>query len=278
MRTAVWDQNTFEERQVPPMSAEMFSALVTSRLRPIQGIEVQGGKGLQLDLRVHGQDVIAPLERYYDRYRADPTLLSPVINQFIETLVAGAGESVEGTEEFARVALKLRPRLITAQQWMDKRNAGLRLVVRPIAQDIGVALVLDQGNELEYVQLEQIPVWGIDAQGGFEVATANLARISSSIQTTERGEGVEKILLDHNADGLAAERALLPVRLKAWQAQVQGELVLGMPTHEFLLGLSRDHPALDEIRAQVSQDAQVEADGLSPNLLIVREGALEILE
>ena len=109
---------------VPPMSAEMFSALVTTRLRPLQGIEVEGGKGLQLKLRLHGQDTTAQLDRYYDRYRANPDTLSAVIDQFVEALVNGTNVDRAGNAEFAAISDKLVPRLMTAQQWMNEQRFG----------------------------------------------------------------------------------------------------------------------------------------------------------
>ncbi len=255
----------------------MFSALVTARLRPIRAIEIEGGKGLQLKLRVHGQAVTAQLERYYERYRADTSLLTPVINQFIETLVSGVEGRVQGTEEFARIEPQLFPRLITAQQWMDKRNAGLRLVVRPVVQDLGEAVVMDRGNEFEYVPLEAIPTWGVDSQTVYDAALKNLERVSASLSTAQNGEGIETLLIAQ-ADSYAAEQVLIPGWLTRWQARIQGELVLGLPTHDLLLGFARNHPAFDDLRAQVAEDASSQPDGLLPHLLILRDNTLELFD
>jgi len=255
----------------------MFSALVTARLRPIRDIEIEGGKGLQLKLRVRGHEVTAQLERYYERYRADTAMLTPVINQFIETLVTGVDGEVQGTQEFANIKAQLFPRLITAQQWMDKRNAGLRLVVRPVVQDLGEVVVMDRGNEFEYVQLEAIPTWGIDSQALYEAALKNLERVSAKVSTAQSGEDIETLLIAQ-ADGYAAEQILIPGWLTQWQARIQGELVLGLPTHNLLLGFARNHPAFDDLRAQVAEDASSQPDRLLSHLLIVRDNTLELFE
>lgn len=271
----MWNEHTLDEREIPPMSAEMFSALVSARLRLVQGVEVQGGKGLQLKLRVHGQDTTAQLERLYKRYRANPDGLSPVVDQFIESLIQGEREENAGNEAFARVREKLFPRLMTSEQWMNKRDEGLRLVIRSIVQDLGTALVLDHGDSFEYVQLDAIPTWGIDATTAYEVALDNLERASSDAETAVHGEGIEKLLID--ASNNAAARALLPSRVAAWQAQIEGGLVMALPTHDLMLGFSRQHPALGDLRAQIAKDAQQSPKGLLPAPVAVREGAFELL-
>jgi hypothetical protein len=259
------------------MSPEMFSALITARLRPLPAVQVQGGKGLELNLRVQNRDLKAHLERSYDQYLANPDALTPIIEAFIRSLMTGETDAPVGTQEFESVRARLLPRLVTARQWMDKRDAGLRLVVRPVAQDLGAALVVDHPGEFAFVELDSIPRWGVDAQTAYDTALANLERESAGVETRASGEGMETLLIDDAADGHASERALLFSRLKDWQARVEGELVLGMPTHGLLLGFSRGHPALKELGAQVRGDARSHRDGLEPNLLLVRNGMLELL-
>lgn len=265
----------FEDREIPPMSAEMFSTLVTARLRSLQEIEIQGGKGLQLRLRVRGQGITAQLERAYEQYRANPDALSPIIAQFINSLFTGARNERVGNEAFGRAREKLFPRLITAPQWMQKRDEGLRLVIRPIVQDVGAALILDHGNSFEYVQLNAIPEWQVDSQTAYEIAQENLERAAEADQTTVNGYGLETLLVSHSPN--ASARALLPTQRAEWRARVQGDLVLALPTHDLMLGFVRQHPAFDELRAQVADDARNSSNGLLSELLIVREGELQLL-
>lgn len=264
-----------EDREIPPMSAEMFSALVTARLRPLQEIEIQGGKGLQLRLRVRGQDLTAQLERAYARYRANPDSLSPIIAQFINSLFNGARDERVGNEAFERVREKLFPRLMTARQWMQKRDEGLRLVIRSIVQDVGTALILDHGDSFEYVQLDAIPAWQVDSQTAYEIAEENLERAAAEDQTTVNGYGLETLLVKHSPN--ASAHLLLPTHRAEWRAHVQGDLVLALPTHDLMLGFARQHPAFDELRAQVADDARNSSNGLLSELLIVREGELQLL-
>lgn len=271
----MWKPDSFDEREIPPMSAEMFSALVTARLRPLNEIEILGGKGLQLRVRVRGAETTAQLERYYERYRANPDALSPVIEQFMDGLLNGGAQENVGNEQFERVREKLFPRLMTATQWMKKRDDGVRVVVRSIVQDLGAALILDNGAEFEYVQLDAIPVWEIDAQTAYDAAIENLERVASNNFTTSSGEGVETLLLDHSEN--AAANVLRAPRLADWQAQIQGELVVAIPTHNLLLGFSREHPAFDELRAQIATDAFNSTNGLFEKLLLVRQGELQLL-
>ncbi len=267
----------FDDREIPPMSAEMFSTLVTARLRLRSEIEIQGGKGLTLHLRVRGAETVAQLERAYERYRVAPDTLTPVIDALIQGLVRGETQPIEMTDAYARVAPQLFPQLLTAQQWRAKREAGWRLIIRPIVQDLGIALVLDRDDEIEYVQIEAVPTWGVDAPQAYETALQNLERAARTIETASFGQGDEILLLDRHADGYAAARVLLPARWRDWQARVTDELVLALPTRDLLLGFSRAHPAFDALRAQTQTDAQTQPNGLFPHLLHVRDNALEIL-
>jgi hypothetical protein len=267
-----WDP---DEREIPPMSAEMFSTLVTARLRGSKEVEILAGKGLQLQLKVRGQETTAQLERVYDRYRANPEAVSAIIDLYIDNLVNGGNTERPGNEKFQAVRGLLLPRLMTSQQWMSQRDNGLRLVIRPIAGDLGAGLVIDRGDELEYVQLDAIPEWEIDSQSAYDAAQENLARTSLDASYSANGQGVETLLVDHAPN--AAARVMLRDRMFAWQALVGGELVVGMPTHDLLLGFARAHPAFDELQAQVAEDAAASPNGLLGTLLRVHEGALELL-
>lgn len=267
-----WDA---DEREIPPMSAEMFSTLVTARLRGSKDVELVGGKGLQLQLNVRGQETTAQLERVYERYRANPEAVLAIIDLYIDDLVNGGNTERPGNEKFLAVRGLLLPRLLTSQQWMDKRDSGLRLVIRPIAEDLGAGLVIDRGDEFEYVQLDAIPEWEIDPQSAYDAAQENLARASLDAPYSANGQGTAALLVDHSPN--AAARVLLRERMAAWRAFVGGELIVGMPTHDLLLGFARTHPAFDDLRAQVAEDAEASSNGLLGTLLRVHEGALELL-
>lgn len=273
----MWDKNFLDDREIPPMSAEMFSALVTSRLRPVSDVEIKGGKGLELKLRVRGQETAVMLDRAYERYRGNPNSVNTVVAEFIQSVLTGEERAPAESEEFTQLAANLYPLVVSAQEWMQKREAGLRLVVRPLIQDLGVALIIDEGAEIRYVELDAIPRWGIDPQAAYERANNNLENASRNARVSEIGQGVEKLLIDRTLDGFAATRILLPARLDDWAQRVEGELVLGVPQRDFLIGFSRRHPAIDALSEQVSYDARTHDHPLIPNLLIYRNRRLELL-
>jgi uncharacterized protein YtpQ (UPF0354 family) len=199
--------------------------------------------------------------------------LDDVIDRFIQGVAKSESEERAGNKAFAEVRERIFPRLMTAQQWMSKRDEGARLVIRSLAQDLGATLIVDEGDSFAYVQLGAIPAWEIDSQTAYEVAYANLAR-AASFHTTRSGEGVETLLIDSSPN--APTRVLLPDKLQEWQSDIEGEMVLGMPTQNLLLGFSRQHPAFDELREQVAIDAQASPNGLLGTLLHVRQGAIEL--
>lgn len=255
----------------------MFAALVTSRLRSLPEVEIKGGKGLELQLRVRGQETAVMLERAYERYRANRDAVNTVVAEFIQSVLTGERTAPAESDEFTQLASNLYPLLVSAQEWMQKREAGLRLVVRPFIQDLGVALIVDQGAEIRYVELDAIPRWGIDPQTAYERANSNLENASHTTQFSEIGQGVEKLLIDRTTDGFAATRILLSARLNDWAQRVEGELVLGVPQRDFMIGFSRKHPAIDALVEQVAHDVQTHDHPLIPNLLVYRNRRLELL-
>ncbi len=259
------------------MSAEMFTTLVVARLRGVGGIVIEERRGLELNLRVGEESQVRHLDPYYQHYRAEPAALTPIIQQFIENVTAGAPEPA-APESFEQIAPNLFPLLMNSAEWQRKHDAGIRLVVRPLVQDLGIVLVIDEPGAITYVQLEAIPRWGVDIASTYETAMGNLARRAQEVPVSQVGEGQEMLLIDRATDGFAATRAILPSRLEDWSRRVPGELLLGLPTRDFLIGFSSEHPRLDALREQVAKDAQADEHGLMRELLVYRKGELQIFE
>ncbi len=254
------------------MSAEMFATVVIARLRPVEQVEVESHRGLDLELRVRGEAYSLHLEPYYARYRAAPGTLTPIVQEVIESL-SGRSSPVAGAPEYERVAESLMPLLMTSAEWQRKRTAGLRLVVQPLVEDLGTTLVIDEPEGITYVELRMFSSWGIDPATAYDQAIRNLAERSYGVEVTQVGEGEETLLIDRAE--YAAERVLLPSRLQDWSERVAGELLLGIPQPHFLIGFSRANPARAELAAQVEKDAQGE-HGLMAKLLVYRDGELGI--
>lgn len=273
-----WDYNPFAEREQPPMSAELFTALVSARLRPLEQVQVESARAIELKLRVRGVPVTVSLEHHYERYLENPRTLNPLVDDLISSVINGGLQDTEGQDAFTSIAPNLMPLLISAADWEQKHANGLRLVVRPLVQDLGIALVHDRGAEIEYVQLDAISHWGIEAETAYETANVNLDFASRDVPVSEYDRGSSKLLIDNAGDGYAATRAILPSRLEHWAKRIEGELVLGLPRHDFLIGFSHNHPNFDQLQTQVKKDARDDSRGLFPELLVYREGVLEILD
>jgi uncharacterized protein YtpQ (UPF0354 family) len=275
-----WDYNPFGEREPPPMSEELFVTVVTARLRPHADIQVESQRGLELNLRVRGEPRTTQLERYYRRYREDPAALTPLIQEFIDSVLNARLSPVVVEENlFARIAPQLLPQLITAAEWHYKRESGVRLIVRPLVQDLGITLVLDEADAMTFVELDAMARWDVDSTTAYETAMANLEQRAQTVAISQIGDGVETLLIDRAADGYAATRAILSSRLQDWANRVPDELVLGLPQRDFLIGFSSAHPNFAALRAQVEQDAQPnQPHTLLSNLLVYRGGTLEVFK
>ena len=264
----------FEEREQPPISAEMFTTLVVARLR-VCGMEVEGQQRLELTIRSGNEPTIAHLDAYYRRYRAEPSVLTPLIQEFVDDVTKGQIKHAT-SDSYQSIAPNLLPLLVSSAEWQEKREVGVRLIVRPLVRDVGIALVIDETNVITFVGLERFARWQVSTADAYEVATANLEHRARDVQFSVTGDGVETLLVDREADGYAATRAILPSRLADWASRVAGELVLGIPSRGFLIGFSSLHPNLAALAAQVEKDTRTEEHGLSRELLVYREGELEI--
>jgi uncharacterized protein YtpQ (UPF0354 family) len=263
----------FEERELPPMSAEMFTTLVVARLRS-NGFEVEGQRKLELTIRRGNASSETKLDAYYERYRAEPAILTPVIQGFIADIAEG---KVKGTvaDPFEQAAPKLLPLLVSSEEWARKREAGVRIAVRPLVDDLRVALVIDETELVTFVELERLRRWDVDAELAFERALENLELRARDIIFSQSGEGVGTLLVDRAGDGYAATRSILPSRLEDWSRRVPGELILGIPSRDLVIGFGSEHPNLDSLAAQVEEGARTNAHGLSKELLVYRTGRLE---
>ncbi len=259
------------------MSAELFAAVVVARLRPLPGIVIESRRGLEFHLQVQGRTRQAHLDSYYQRYRREPQALTALVQEFVDS-VEREEPPAAAAGSFEQVASHLLPLLIGSAEWERKRAAGLRLVVRPLVRDLGIALVVDEPGGMTYVELGALANWQVDIVSVYDTAMANLEEQARHAPVSEIGEGVGRLLVERTPDGYAATRAILPSRLEDWAQRVEGELVLGLPDRNFMIGLSREHPSLKEIAAQVARDAEAAGEqGLLSDLLLFRDGVLQIL-
>ncbi|MGB8648987.1 MAG: hypothetical protein WCF84_27370 [Anaerolineae bacterium] len=269
------DFDSFDEREQPPMSAEMFATVVMARLRPVADIVVESHRGLEFQLRIRGESRLAHLDGYYRRYRSAPQKLTSLVQELIVSFQRGAAPADRG-QMFDDAAPHLLPLLMTSAEWNARRASGLRLVIRPLVDDLGIALVVDEPNAVTYVQLAAFPQWGVDMVTAYDTAMNNLSRLADAHSVSQVGEGEEMLLIDRSPDGYAATRAILPSRLEEWSRRVPGELVLGLPTRNFLIGFSGEHPNRAALAAQVEADAHASEPGLMSKLLVYRNGALQL--
>jgi hypothetical protein len=268
------DTDLFEEREQPPMSAEMFTTLVAARLRS-GGIHADRQRKLKLTIRAGNGPGIAQLDSCYERYRADPAALTPLIQGFIAHISEGKIGSA-AADPFEQAAHKLLPLLVTAEEWGRKREAGVRMVARPLVQDILVALVIDDTESYTFVEQEGLERWDVNTESAFDKALQNLEARARDIKFSQAGEGTGTLLVDRTGDGYAATRALLASRFVDWSKRVSGELILGIPNRDLMIGFGSQHPELETLAAQVKEDARTYAHGLSKELLGYRSGKLGI--
>lgn len=255
------------------MSADLFTTLVVARLRS-GGLEVAGQKRLEVTLRTGDSHIVAQLDSYYQRYRREPGDLTPLIQELIDAVREGDfKKTIVGS--FEQAAPDLLPMLVTGKDWQKRMDEGIHLAVRPLVQELGIAIVIDEPELITFVQTEMLGAWHIDYDTAFDAAIGNLEQRAKSIPYSQNGEGVETILVDKAGDGYAATRGILPSRLQDWAKRVPGDLVIGVPRRDFLVGCGSTHPHIDAIAEQVEKDQKADEHGLASGLLVYKDNRLE---
>jgi hypothetical protein len=290
-----WDYNPFAERPQPPMSASMFTTLVGARLRAVPQVEIVSQRELELRVRVGGRSTTIRLEQLYQEYHAEPAKLEALLATIVADVATpqyllhanertrvnpraapDARPHTEPNSEFETIAPHLFPLLLNEREWQQKYEQGITIIARAFVEDLGIGLVIDEPESITFVEYDAIPRWGVEATTLFETAMANLEQNARQRGFSQTGAAEEKVLIDRATDGYAATRVILPSRVEDWSSRVPGELVVGLPSRDFLIGFSAHHPALAALQAQIELDAQTHPHSLSARLFVFRHGELQV--
>lgn len=264
---------TFGGNEQKPLSPGLFDIYVQSRLRSTPGVEILKHEELEFLLRVEGREMVAYLSRMYERYRSAPERLVDLVSDWLDALVH-MPESAS-VSSFADVAAHLFPML--QQRAFVEQAAQTRareLIHRPFAAGLVITYVVDAAKTVEYVNLHELEGWGVHPDDLHSRAVENLRASVHRIQYRQHGEGASQLLMDANPDGYAATRALVADYVDEWATRLGGELLLGLPSRDLMIGFRADHPRREGLVEQLGQDERRREHPLTGRIFVWRDGEL----
>ncbi|GAA5526949.1 DUF1444 family protein [Herpetosiphon gulosus] len=266
-----------EER--PLLDDEEFGDVVEERLEQLGGIEELSRDSMEIRFRWHGRAVVSELEHFYKAYRRSPEQLESIL-QSLEAAVRSFAPD-RGQELWDELEDRVYPMIKPASMLLEVAERNLpQLVYRPFLADLIVCYVIDEPESVAYINEEHLKTWGVLETTIYTKAVDNLrTKTLKPGMAQVVGEGNQMLFIYSTSDGYDAARILLTDVLSEWADLLPGNLVLGIPNRDFLIGFSDANPEiLQRIAMQIAQDAYKLDYGLSDQLWTIKQGQILIYE
>jgi uncharacterized protein YtpQ (UPF0354 family) len=262
-----------------PMSAAQFANYIERRLSLEDAIEVLGREGLQLRLRANGVEMTADLSNFYDVYARDPSELDTIARNFVVTTLGLVPD--RETSDFAELADRVYPMLKPIELLVTVRERKLpMLAYREFLAQLIITYVIDEPRSVTYINDDHLERWSVSVAEVHEQAIANLRhRTHERVDYVTAGEGDQRLYIFNSGDGYDATRLLLGDVLATWARTLPGNLVIGIPNRDFLIGFSDANPEiLERIAQQIQADAAGREYGLTEQLFTLEAGQVREYE
>ena len=261
------------------MNAGQFAIYIEKRLSIEDAIEVLERDGMRLRLRVNEVELTADLVNFYSAYARDPAQLDIIVSNFISATL-GLTPARE-ISDFAALASKIYPMLKPIALLVTVRERGLpMLAYREFLADLIITYVIDEERSVAYINEDHLDRWSVDTQEIHKHAIANLRRrTNEQVDYVVTGAGEQRIFIFNSGDGYDATRLLLADVLMAWARELPGQLVIGVPNRDFMIGFSDANPdILQRIAQQVQADAAAREYGITDQLFTLNAGEIREYE
>jgi uncharacterized protein YtpQ (UPF0354 family) len=258
-----------------PMSAAQFAAYIERRLSLEDTIEVLGREEMQLRLRVDGAEVDAELDDFYSAYARDPSQLDTIVRNFVVATLGLAPD--RDTSDYAALADRIYPMLKPIELLVTVRERKLpMLAYRDFLAQLIVTYVIDEQRSVAFINEDHLERWGVDVTDVHEQAITNLRRRThEQVDYVTAGEDEQRLFIFNSGDGYDATRLLLSDVLATWASALPGNLVIGIPNRDFLIGFSDADPEiLERVALQIQADAAGREYGLTEQLFTLASGEI----
>lgn len=258
-----------------------WSRTVADALHDVPGVDVIDVDDLLLDLHVRGRRVQADIATFYAAYRSAPDQQPLILQELVQSLGAVPVEppepdSIDPQTLLGRVMPMVKPLALLNEVYERKLPM---LAYRPLAGDLLLAYVIDQGDSVGYLNERHLRTWNVTEAELHQRALANLRAKAWTPYPGVLGAGKGALMIFNSRDGYDAARIVLPEMFAEFQARLPGALVIGVPNRDFLIAFSdANRRVFAQIAAQVATDAQTQAQALTAQLFTFEDGQLVVYD
>lgn len=260
----------------PPGAFTAEFAAVLQKAEPACQVKILGA--LQLEVTRPGEiDFNAYLDNAYDAYRAEPGAKDDIIRRFVgadvETVTARQGEH---ELDVSRIVPIVKDRAWLEETGKSMQQSGAKELPDTVYEDLNAELVIiyaeDTPRTIRYLTPAALAKAHLERKNLRALACANLQRLLPKINRPG-ANGVYMI----TAGGVYESSLLLLDSVWAdVQKDVQGEIVVAIPTRDLLLVTgSRDAKGIETVK-QLARKASAEGSyRLTTQLFVFHDGKLE---
>lgn len=266
----------------PLMNEEQFGAYIERRLTLHDDtIQVVARHDLQLSVRVGEQQrpVETDLRRLYDAYRKNPALIDAVFQTFVHVLLDEMPETRGG--DFEAIKERIYPMLKPIEFLAAVRDRKVpMLAYSDFLGGLVVAYVIDEQRSVAYISEEHLDTWKVSVLDLHAQALENLRRrTNESVDYVTAGDGERRLFIFNSGDGYDAARLLLTDVLAGWASELPGNLLIGVPNRDFLIGFSdADDEIVNGVAQQIQADVIGREQGLTEQLFIFQGGQVQVYD
>jgi uncharacterized protein YtpQ (UPF0354 family) len=273
------ESDGIDEPDESSMGPWEFTEELAELLEQALDVGTIGRRHLALHLRWNGRPIVIELENFYAHYRRDAAHLPTIAQALIESVRShGTGETPVRFEDVkARIFPMLKPAALLAE--VHERGIPM-LAYRLFLADLAIFYVIDERQSVAYINEEHLRSWGVQEPILYQIALENLLQASVKPGTcTVVGEGERRLMIYSTGDGYDAARLLLTELLAEWQEHLPGQLVIGIPQRDFLIGFSdADSGIFRQVAHQVARDSTHSQYSLTDQLFTLINGRIELYE
>jgi uncharacterized protein YtpQ (UPF0354 family) len=261
------------------LSREDFAAAVEAKLSEHPDIELISRSPQDIELRVRGLGVRAEREPFYKAYTRKPEQIDAILDRVIRSARKFVPD--RGVSDYLALKERIFPMIKPVSMLAEVRERKLPLLAYQILlEDLIVTYVISEPQSVVYITEEHLERWELNESELHAQALANLRQLTDEERDYKTiGSGAQRLFFWETQDGYDASRLLLTDTLAAWQAQLPGQIVIGIPNRDFLIAFSdTDRTILEGIAQQVQRDSIQQDHGLTDKLFTLQGGTIREYE
>lgn len=261
------------------LTQEEFVQAISDRIEEEFDLRLVSNTNQSVELRVKGLQFDIPVTPYYETYLNEPETIDSILDSFVDDAYSLVPDrSLTTYEELKdRIFPMLKPISILAD--LRERNLPM-LAYQLLLGDLIVSYVIREPQSVVYINEKHLELWEVNEYTLHSQALENLRRLTDREGNYKTiGTGAQRLFVWETQDGYDATRLLLTDTLVAWQHQLPGKIVIGVPNRDFLIAFSdSDRTVLEGVARQIQVDATQQEHGLTDRLFTIRNATLREYE